>query len=199
MLRFNLNLEEPRPTPKPPSDKLLAKLLLEPDTVIFKYHEHQALLENRPDEELNEEEMKLAWEEYHQEQCMLRCLYKNKGIIIYVLFPVREIEGKMPVPPPNVTNAFFEQNMRMEELNLANSSHAIYSMQHGTHESIGLNQTNAHGNNSIGMETATFSEQRSRYVDISLFISSYCIYRSYYYYPINPIHPIYALLLSCSF
>lgn len=70
MLRFNLNLDEIRPTPKPPSDKLLAKLLLELETEIFKYHEHQALLENRPDEELNEEEMKLAWEEYRQEQCM---------------------------------------------------------------------------------------------------------------------------------
>lgn len=74
MLSFNLNLEETRPTPKPPSDKLLAKLLLELETEIFKYHEHQALLENRPDEELNEEEMKLAWEEYHQEQCTFRCL-----------------------------------------------------------------------------------------------------------------------------
>lgn len=68
MLRFNLDLEEARPIPKPPTDKLLAKLLLDMENEIFKYHEHQALLENRPDEELNEEEMKLAWDEYHQEQ-----------------------------------------------------------------------------------------------------------------------------------
>lgn len=74
MLRFNLNLEETRPIPKPPTDKILAMLLLEMKTEIFKYHEHQALLENRPDEELNEDEMKLAWDEYHQEQSMFCCM-----------------------------------------------------------------------------------------------------------------------------
>lgn len=89
-------------------------------------------------------------------------------MIIYLLFSVREIEGRRiePVPPPNVTNALFEQNIRMEELNLANSSHAMYYMDHGTNESTGLNQANIPSYNKVGMETATSSEHTPRYSDI---------------------------------
>lgn len=35
---------------------------------IFIYHEHQSLLENLPEEELDEDEMKLAWEEFNKEK-----------------------------------------------------------------------------------------------------------------------------------
>lgn len=35
---------------------------------IFKYHEHQSLLENLPGEGLNDDEIKLAWEEFRKEQ-----------------------------------------------------------------------------------------------------------------------------------
>lgn len=90
MLRFNLNLDEPRPAQKPPADKILAKLLLEMENEIFKYHEHQALLENRPDEELNEEEMKLAWDEYHQEQSSAWCLLCWDIVFIYLFFFSKE-------------------------------------------------------------------------------------------------------------
>lgn len=86
MLRFNLNLEEARPIQKPPADKLLAKLLLDMESEIFKYHEHQALLENRPDEELNEEEMKLAWDEYHQEQSKCFCCFMFVFCNVFLLF-----------------------------------------------------------------------------------------------------------------
>lgn len=37
-------------------------------TKIYKYHEHQSLLENREDEVLNEEERKAAWEEFENEK-----------------------------------------------------------------------------------------------------------------------------------
>lgn len=67
MIRFRLDPNQPRPIPKQPVDDVLTKLLLDMETEIFKYHEHQALLENRPDEELNEEEMRMAWDEFRQE------------------------------------------------------------------------------------------------------------------------------------
>lgn len=66
--KLNLNYDEPRPRLKPPLDEILAKLLLTLPNDIFKYHEHQSLLENLPDEELNEDEMKLAWEEFTKER-----------------------------------------------------------------------------------------------------------------------------------
>lgn len=38
------------------------------DKVIYKYHEHQSLLENKEDEVLNEDERKAAWEEFENEK-----------------------------------------------------------------------------------------------------------------------------------
>lgn len=38
--------------------------------MIYQYHEHQSLLENLPHEELDEEEMKVAWDEFNKEQNM---------------------------------------------------------------------------------------------------------------------------------
>ena len=47
---------------------ILADLLSSHKEWIVQYHEHDSLLENRPDEELNEEERKNAWEEYEREK-----------------------------------------------------------------------------------------------------------------------------------
>lgn len=58
---------ETRPVPLVPKDVMLAELLKKEDT-IFRYHEHQTLLENKEDEVLNEEERKAAWEEYENEK-----------------------------------------------------------------------------------------------------------------------------------
>lgn len=67
VFRLDDDLRESRPIPKVPQDKLLAILLKNHQNEIFKYHEHQSLLENMPNEKLDEEEMKLAWEEFHKE------------------------------------------------------------------------------------------------------------------------------------
>ncbi|KAJ8970162.1 hypothetical protein NQ317_007225 [Molorchus minor] len=52
-----------RPTPNVPEDQILAKLILKLPN-IFKYHEHQALLANRPEDNLNEQELNAAWDEF---------------------------------------------------------------------------------------------------------------------------------------
>lgn len=64
---------EDRPTPALPKDRLMAELLALHNTWIEKYHEHDSLLENISEEELNEEERKLAWEDYENE--------KKKGLM----------------------------------------------------------------------------------------------------------------------
>ena len=49
-------------------DRLLAELLKEHEQWIVTYHEHDSLLENKEEEELNEEERKAAWEDYENEK-----------------------------------------------------------------------------------------------------------------------------------
>ncbi|XP_074649962.1 uncharacterized protein LOC141905101 [Tubulanus polymorphus] len=57
-----------KPTPILPKDRFLADLLHEQMDWIVNYHEHDSLLENKVDEELNEDERKAAWEEYEAEK-----------------------------------------------------------------------------------------------------------------------------------
>ena len=53
-----------RPTPNVPKDRLMAELVRELKEWIVAFHEHDSLLENKEDEELNEEERKAAWDEF---------------------------------------------------------------------------------------------------------------------------------------
>ena len=53
-----------RPTPNVPKDRLMAELVKDFKEWIVAFHEHDSLLENKKDEELNEEERKDAWEEF---------------------------------------------------------------------------------------------------------------------------------------
>ncbi|KAE8745380.1 hypothetical protein FOCC_FOCC007928, partial [Frankliniella occidentalis] len=55
-------------SPKLPKDRLFAEILKKHAELIVKYHEHDSLLENKEEEELNEEERKEAWEDYENEK-----------------------------------------------------------------------------------------------------------------------------------
>lgn len=57
------NLDEPRPPLNVPEDKLLGCLICKLP-FIYKFHQHRALLENRPEENLTESELASAWEEF---------------------------------------------------------------------------------------------------------------------------------------
>lgn len=62
--------KEERPIPLVPKDVLLGEMLQKYDRILYKYHEHQSLLENKESEGLNEEERKAAWEEFENEKVM---------------------------------------------------------------------------------------------------------------------------------
>lgn len=66
--RFEPVPEGERPTPLVPKDVLLGELLQHFADRIYKYHEHQTLLENKEDEVLDEDERKAAWEEFENEK-----------------------------------------------------------------------------------------------------------------------------------
>lgn len=68
LYRYEIVPEESRPTPLVPKDRLFADLLKKNEKFIFKYHEHDSLLENKVEETLNEEERKTAWEEFEAEK-----------------------------------------------------------------------------------------------------------------------------------
>lgn len=51
-----------RPQPTLPKDNLLAHLLRTYPNMVYKYLEHDTLLENKVEEELNDVEKRLAWQ-----------------------------------------------------------------------------------------------------------------------------------------
>ncbi|XP_058819845.1 uncharacterized protein LOC131682415 [Topomyia yanbarensis] len=59
--------DQVRETPILPADDLLASLLRNHPACCFKYHEHDSLLENKPEQDLSEEDKKEAWAAYERE------------------------------------------------------------------------------------------------------------------------------------
>ncbi|EEC12932.1 conserved hypothetical protein [Ixodes scapularis] len=64
---FSPDSKSNRPTPMVPKDRLLAEMLMKHQHWIVSYHEHDSLLQNVVEEDLTEEERKLAWEEFKDE------------------------------------------------------------------------------------------------------------------------------------
>ena len=57
-----------RPIPAVPKDRLLAELIKKHSDLIWKFHDHDSLLENQVDENLSEADRKAAWEEFENEK-----------------------------------------------------------------------------------------------------------------------------------
>lgn len=60
--------EDIKEIPILPKDRLFAEMLKKYEDVLYKYHEHDTLLENKEEETLDEEERKQAWEEFEAEK-----------------------------------------------------------------------------------------------------------------------------------
>ncbi|EDW81312.2 uncharacterized protein Dwil_GK12000 [Drosophila willistoni] len=65
---YELKPSVEREMPLLPKDRLFAEILTEHESLIFKYHEHDSLLEQEEHENLTEEERKSAWAEYEAEK-----------------------------------------------------------------------------------------------------------------------------------
>lgn len=74
----DLEPEKPTETPLLPKDRLFADILTQLPNLVFRYHEHDSLLENKEEETLDEDERKAAWEEYNNEK-ERRVQYTNYG------------------------------------------------------------------------------------------------------------------------
>ncbi|CAK1543220.1 unnamed protein product [Leptosia nina] len=68
LYKFEPKPPQPRPIPPLPKDRLFAEMLKEHEQLIYKYHEHDSLLENKEEETLTEEERKAAWEDFENEK-----------------------------------------------------------------------------------------------------------------------------------
>lgn len=64
----NIDPEEERPQPKLPKDRMFAEQLQKYPNHIYKYHEHDSLLENKSEETLSKEEIDAAWKEFEEEK-----------------------------------------------------------------------------------------------------------------------------------
>ncbi|KAK0163108.1 hypothetical protein PV327_006816 [Microctonus hyperodae] len=73
-----------------PKDRLIAEIFLRHKKLVETYHEHDSLLENITEEELDDEERKQAWLEYEQEKL-----------------------GKRPILPMNVYPTLYQQQTMM--------------------------------------------------------------------------------------
>ncbi|XP_018406141.1 PREDICTED: transcriptional regulator ATRX homolog [Cyphomyrmex costatus] len=88
--------DKEKPTLNLPKDRLLAEIFLKFKDVVENYHEHDSLLENKAEEELDEEERKQAWLEYEEEK-------KGKPVIHPMMNPIIV----------NQNNAFLQQLIMM--------------------------------------------------------------------------------------
>lgn len=79
-LLYSLTKPDPaeQPTPVRPVDNILANLLRNFKSLVYKYHEHDSLLENNSAEDLNEQEKADAWEAYEKDVSM-----KSEFSVIY--------------------------------------------------------------------------------------------------------------------
>lgn len=68
LYKYELEPDEERMLPILPKDRLFAEMLKKYEDIIYKYHEHDTLLENKEEETLNEEDRKQAWEEFEAEK-----------------------------------------------------------------------------------------------------------------------------------
>lgn len=68
LYNYDLEPDDERILPLLPKDRLFAEMLKKFEDMIYKYHEHDTLLENKEEETLNEEERKAAWEDFEAEK-----------------------------------------------------------------------------------------------------------------------------------
>lgn len=96
--------------------------------IIFKYHEHQTLLENKEDEVLDEEERKAAWEEYENEKKSHNATsgFINNVPIPQIMLALRNILLRKN---PSFTNTeigkYLPENFKLLQEQLASGNYSV--------------------------------------------------------------------------
>lgn len=85
---FRLTTPDPdaQPTPVRPVDNILASLLRNFKSLVYKYHEHDSLLENNSAEDLNEQEKADAWEAYEKDVSMKSKSHSLSESVLMLIF-----------------------------------------------------------------------------------------------------------------
>jgi len=140
-----------KPLPAVPDDRLLAEIVDKHKALIWKFHHHDSLLENKVDENLTEAERKSAWEEYENEKKGL--VQTNVGIdninsfgaMLQGMLP-RSGDGRVmasPINPMNIQHQLKSMNPELthEELVMRTRA-AIMQLQnlHRTQTPVIMNQ-----------------------------------------------------------
>ncbi|XP_075150194.1 uncharacterized protein LOC142224305 isoform X2 [Haematobia irritans] len=87
-----------RPTPILPQDSVLARLLRSFPDLVYKYHEHDSLLENKVEQELSEQEKNEAWTAYERDLQMNSEMNEKPNI--------EDFQNKFNPPIPNYMSPF---------------------------------------------------------------------------------------------
>lgn len=99
-----------RPVPMLPKDRLMAELLQQFGDSIETYHEHDSLLENIEEEELNEEERTAAWEDYENE--------KKQTLFTYTA-PVPQVQGQVQGNPGFINKEMMRVSLQKQYPNVS--------------------------------------------------------------------------------
>ncbi|XP_051169318.1 transcriptional regulator ATRX homolog isoform X2 [Leptopilina boulardi] len=154
-----------------PKDRLLAEIFLKYKDLVHNYHEHDSLLENQLDEVLDEEERKLAWEEYENEK---------KGRPVVQFNPV----NLFGLNPMNAMNTFHNQGNIISEVDsLANMLRKDYPNR-SDEELRQLAQNNILNMYSSLVERQAMNrnpQQQNQYLPQSFAMQSYIQQQQYQY------------------
>ena len=123
---------ETLPKPAPPKDPILGELLRTEKTKdwVIKYHQHDSLLEHRPEEQLSKEEIEKAWEEFDNEK---------KGIFTH-MYQQQPVQNQFGNYPFNSNQFNIENVMNWQNLNTLTKPPKNYNKSNWVSSlSVGLN------------------------------------------------------------
>merc|ERR1719509_288055 len=161
LYEFNEESPDQRPLPIVPKDRMLAELIDKHKDLIWKYHIHDSLLENKVEQNLSEADRKAAWEEFENEKKGL--VHTNVGLDNNLAFGAmlqnmlpRGSDGRVmasPINPMAIQEQLRQQNPELshEEL-VQRTRNAIMQLQnlHRTPTPVVMNpSTLAVGNREV--------------------------------------------------
>ena len=164
LYRFTPDESTKRPTPILPKDKLFANLLISHKHLIVNYHEHDSLLKNTPDEDLTEEERKLAWQEYENEKEAQVQREKFEELQRqreeqYKLWQQQQAEAKAQAyAQAQQTEFYWKQELKKQEQKMKEALDALFSKSN-----VNNSASSSHANNNFVNHNQTFAKRLPPY------------------------------------